>query len=66
MLQENLSETMNPDANEKPTRLKWPKYALAAVILFFALAVFWMSLAVNKLRHQREVNAPLPVSAPVR
>ena len=57
---------MNPDADEKSPRLKWPKYAAAAVILFFALAVFWMLVAVNKLRHQREVNAPLPVSAPLR
>ena len=57
---------MNPDANEKPPRLKWPRYVLAAVILFFALAIFWMSLAVNKLRKQREVNAPLPVSTPAR
>ena len=57
---------MNPDADEKSPRLKWPRYALAAVILFFALAVFWMLIAVNKLRHEREVDAPLPVSAPVR
>lgn len=57
---------MNPDADEKSPRLKWPKYAAAAVILFFALAVFWMLVAVNKIRQQREVNAPLPVSAPVR
>ena len=57
---------MNPDPDEKSPRLKWPKYALAAVILFFALAIFWVFLAASKLRHERDVNAPLPTSTPLR
>lgn len=56
----------NPKDDQKSPPLLWPRFALAAVILFFVLAIFWMSLAVNKLRQQREVNAPLPVTAPTR
>jgi hypothetical protein len=55
---------MNSVPDEKTPRLKWPRFALAAVILFFALAIFWMSAAVHQLRQQRNVNAPLPSAAP--
>ena len=61
-----MTEPPNPDDEKKSPPLKWPRYALAAVILFFALAIFWVALAASKLRHQRELDAPLPVSAPVR
>ena len=62
-----MTEEPNPAAEKKSPPLQWPKFALAGVILFFALAIFWVALAAVKLRHQREsANAPLPVSAPTR
>ncbi len=61
-----MIEELKLDAAEKSPPLKWPRFAVAAVILFFALAIFWVALAANKLRQQREVNAPLPVSTPAR
>ena len=61
-----MNENQNPDDDQKTPPLKWPKFALAAVILFFALAIFWVALAANKLRQQRDGNAPLPVAAPTR
>ena len=57
---------MNSGSDEKTPRHRWPWFVLAAVILFFALAIFWMSMAVHQLRQQRNVNAPLPSSAPAR
>ena len=57
---------MNSVPDETTPRLKWPRFALAAVVLFIALAVFWMAMAVHKLRLERDVNAPLPSSAPAR
>jgi hypothetical protein len=57
---------MNSVPDEKTPPLKWPKFVLAAVILFFALAIFWMAMAVHKLQQQRNVNAPLPSSMPTR
>ena len=59
-----MNEKPNPEPDQKSPPLKWPRFALAAVILFFVLAIFWMSLAVGKLRQQRDVSAPLPASAP--
>ncbi len=56
---------MKPE-DEKTPQYKWPWFALAAVILFLALAIFWVSLAAIKLRHQRDINSPLPTSAPTR
>jgi hypothetical protein len=58
---------VKPDPEKKSPPLRWPKFAFAAVILFFALAIFWVALAASKLRQQRESsNVPLPVSAPAR
>jgi hypothetical protein len=36
------------------------------VLLGIVLAVVWMGFAVKKIEREREVNAPLPASAPVR
>ncbi|MGA2030319.1 MAG: hypothetical protein ABSG87_09640 [Verrucomicrobiota bacterium] len=48
--------------DEKPTphRYKWPWFVLAAIILFVALAIVWMSFAVHREEQERDFNAPLP------
>lgn len=61
-----MNEKPNSNADQNLPVLRWPKYALAGVILFFALAIFWVGLAAHKLRQQREANTPLPVSTPAR
>lgn len=52
--------------SEPKRNYKWPWFVLAAVLLFIALAVFWVSLAVKKEEQQRDFGAPLPASAPAR
>ena len=51
-----------PDASEKNYR--WPWFVLAAFLLAVLLAVLWMSFAVRHERQERDLNAPLPDSAP--
>ena len=46
--------------NETPRRYKWPWFVLAAFILFVALAIAWMSVAVHRERQQ--LHAPAPPS----
>jgi bacteriorhodopsin len=48
------------ESNESPRRYKWPWFLLAAVVLFVALAVVWMSFAVHRERQERNFNAPAP------
>ena len=48
------------ESNENPRRYKWPWFVLAAVLLFVALTIVWMSFAVKRERQEREFNAPLP------
>lgn len=45
---------------------RWPRFVLAAVLLFFLLAVIWMMFAVKRERERRDYNAPLPGTAPAR
>ena len=56
------------EQNEVPPgqKYRWPWFVLAAVLLGIVLAVVWMGFAVKKIEREREVNAPLPASAPVR
>jgi len=54
------------EPKENRRRYKWPWFAGAAVVLGIALAIIWMSFAVKKVERERDVNAPLPSSAPVR
>lgn len=58
------SMTNTPNGN--PRRYKWPWFVAAAVALGIVLAVVWMSFAVKKVEQERDVNAPLPASAPLR
>jgi len=46
----------------KRPRYQWPWFALAAVLLFLALAVIWMMIEIRKVKQERDFNAPLPAS----
>jgi hypothetical protein len=48
------------EPNENPRRYKWPWLALAAILLFVALAIVWMGFAVHREKQERDFNAPLP------
>ena len=37
-----------------PPKLVWPKYALAAVILFFTLCIVWTVKEVNRLKRAKQ------------
>jgi hypothetical protein len=56
-----MSEPTTP-----PPRYRWPYFALAGVVLFIALGIFWVALAAKKIERQRDFSAPLPSSKPVR
>ena len=51
-----------PD-NGKPRR-RWPVFVLAAVVLFLALNVYWLSHEVQRIRRYRESFAPPTNTAP--
>ena len=51
--------TNEPQENSPKQNYKWPWFVLAAVILFFALAVGWMSYAVHREKQERNQNAPI-------
>jgi hypothetical protein len=57
---------MMKEPNSGPPRYRWPWFVAAAVALGFILAVIWMRAAVNTLRQERDLNSPLPASAPAR
>ncbi len=59
-------QTRMNESTKDPRRYKWPWLVAAAVVLGVALAIVWMSLAVKKVERERDLNAPLPSSAPVR
>ncbi len=46
-------------ADEKPS-YKWPRYVLAAVILFFVAAIVWMVIITFKVQQERNFSAPIP------
>jgi hypothetical protein len=54
-----------PDDNSQKRNHKWPWFAAAAIVLFIALAVFWVTMAAKKIEQQRDFT-PLPSSAPTR
>ena len=52
------------EPNENPRRYRWPWVAAAAVVLGIVLAIIWVGLAAKKVERERDLNAPLPGSAP--
>jgi hypothetical protein len=49
-----------PDEIPPKQNYRWPWFVLAAFILFVALAILWMGLAVKRERQERDYNAPIP------
>jgi len=53
------------EPNDTPPKrnYKWPWFVLAAVVLFLALAIVWMSYAVHREKQERDFNAPIQTGA---
>jgi hypothetical protein len=51
------------EENKNPRRHKWPRFALAAVLLGIALAVVWVSFAVKKVERERNFSTPASTGA---
>ena len=45
-------------SDEQP-RYKWPRYVLAAVLLFLAATIIWVILEARKVEHERDFSAPI-------
>ena len=48
-----------PVADIAKTSHKWPRYALAAVVLFFVAAIVWMVVITYKVEQERNFSAPI-------
>ena len=59
-------DTDRPPIKLPPRRYRWPWLVAAMVLLGVVLAVVWMSRAVRTVERERDVNGPLPGSAPVK
>jgi hypothetical protein len=44
---------------EKKPDYKWPRFVLAAVILFFTATLVWMAIEVYKVKQERNFSAPI-------
>ena len=44
--------------DEKP-QYKWPRYVLAAVIVFLVATIVWVVIEVHKVEQERNFNAPI-------
>jgi hypothetical protein len=55
-----------PENNSPRQKYKWPWFVLALVVLGIAMAVLWVTLAAKKIEQQRDLNEPLPSTAPAR
>jgi bacteriorhodopsin len=55
--------TNEPGGHSPKRNYKWPWFALAAVLLFLALAVLWMCFAVRREKQERDFNEPIPAGA---
>jgi hypothetical protein len=51
------------DRNKNPRHYQWPWFVLAAVLLFVALTIVWVSFAVKKVEQERNFKAPVPAGA---
>ena len=49
---------MHGMSDEKPQH-KWPRYALAMVILFIVATIVWVTIAAIKVKQERDFSAPI-------
>lgn len=49
-----------------PRRYRWPWFLLAFVVGWLAISVLWVALAARKVAQERDLDAPLPSSAPMK
>ena len=54
------------NSSRPPRRYKWPWFVAAAVALGIILSILWMRAAVRAVERERDLNGPLPPSAPTR
>jgi hypothetical protein len=45
-------------SDEKP-QYKWPRYALAMVILFIVATIIWVTFEALKVKQERDFSAPI-------
>jgi hypothetical protein len=45
---------------------RWPPFVAAAVVLFVVLAVVFVAFKARQIEQERDLNAPLPGSAPLQ
>jgi hypothetical protein len=45
---------------DKNPRYKWPRYALALVIVFLVVAVVWVFIKAHTMEQERNFDAPIP------
>jgi hypothetical protein len=53
-----MSESQPPSS--PPPKLTWPKYALAAVVLFFTLCIIWTVREANRLKRAKQDGMSVP------
>jgi hypothetical protein len=53
-----MPETLPPSSS--PPKLVWPKYALAAVVLFFTLCIVWTVREANRLKRAKQDGMNIP------
>jgi len=44
---------------EKKPDYKWPRYVLAAVVIFLVAAVVWVVIEAHKVAQERNFSAPM-------
>jgi len=49
---------MDAMSDQKP-QYKWPRYALAMVILFIVATIVWVTFEALKVKQERDFSAPI-------
>jgi hypothetical protein len=57
-VKKNPQVKMEGMSDEKP-QYKWPRYALAMVILFIVATIVWVTIAALKVKQERDFSAPI-------
>lgn len=58
IVKKHSADKMRGMTDEKP-HYKWPKYVLAAVIIFVVASLIWVTVDVLKIKQERNINAPI-------